>query len=157
MAFREKPSKLVDLLKTSNFLCKVPCFRVLTKFLAKCCKKYGISWKTIKTCQSPQEVAGSKIQVLRTVAWGSKFYWLPPHKESTDHTYTHTLTNLKRSASYSRQFLSACGSQGSSWCKRHAASMIYPNTMGAGIKAKIRIISWLIPNAKDPWLSGTHL
>lgn len=35
--------------------------------------------------------------------------------------------------------------------------MIYPNTMGAGIKAKIRIISWLIPNAKDPWLSGTHL
>ena len=42
MAFGEKPPKLVDLLEISNFLCKVPCTRVLSQFLAKCCKKYGI-------------------------------------------------------------------------------------------------------------------
>ena len=54
MAFGEKPPKLVDLLEISNFLCKVPCTRVLTQFLAKCCKKYGIWWKTTKTCRSPR-------------------------------------------------------------------------------------------------------
>ena len=42
MAFGEKPPKLVDLLEISNFLCKVPCTRVLTEFLEKCRKKYGI-------------------------------------------------------------------------------------------------------------------
>ena len=42
MAFGEKPPKVVDLLEISNFLCKVPCTRALTQFLAKCCKKYGI-------------------------------------------------------------------------------------------------------------------
>ena len=34
MAFCEKPPKRVDLLKTSNFLCKVPCFRVLSQTMA---------------------------------------------------------------------------------------------------------------------------
>ena len=42
MGFCEKPLKLVDLAKTSNFSCKLPCFRVLTKFFAKSCKKCGI-------------------------------------------------------------------------------------------------------------------
>ena len=54
MAFCEKPSKLVDLAKTSNFLCKLPCFWVLVMFSAKSCKKYGILWKTIKTCRFSQ-------------------------------------------------------------------------------------------------------
>ena len=40
MAFGKKPPKVVDLLEISNFLCKVPCTRVLTQFLAKCCKKW---------------------------------------------------------------------------------------------------------------------
>ena len=40
MALGEKPPKLVDLLAISNFLCKVPCTRVLTQFLEKCCKKW---------------------------------------------------------------------------------------------------------------------
>ena len=35
MAFCKKPPKLVDLFKTNNFLCKLSCFRVLTKFLSK--------------------------------------------------------------------------------------------------------------------------
>ena len=52
MAFGQKQSKLVDLLEISNFLCKQPGTRVLTQFLAKCCKKYGIWWKTTKTCRS---------------------------------------------------------------------------------------------------------
>ena len=42
MAFGEKPPKLVDLLEISNFLCKVPCTRVLTQFFEKSCKKYAI-------------------------------------------------------------------------------------------------------------------
>ena len=67
------------------------------------------------------------------------------------------LIYLNKSVSYSRQFLSAPSSQGSLWCKRHAASITYPKMIGDGMNAKIRTISWLIPSAKDPWLSGTHL
>ena len=54
MAFGEKPPKLVDLLEISNFLCKVQCTRVLTQFLEKCRKKYGIWSETTKTCRSPR-------------------------------------------------------------------------------------------------------
>ena len=39
MAFGEKPPKLVDLLEIGNFLCKVPCTRVLTEFLEKWSQK----------------------------------------------------------------------------------------------------------------------
>ena len=35
MAFCEKPPKLVDLFKTSNVLCQLPCFSVSDKFLEK--------------------------------------------------------------------------------------------------------------------------
>ena len=54
MAFGKKPVKLRDLLQSSNFLCKVPCTTVLTQFLEKCRKKYGILWKATKTCRSPR-------------------------------------------------------------------------------------------------------
>ena len=54
MVFRENLLKFVDPLKTSILLCKVPCGRVSTKVLAKCCKKYRVPWKTIKTCPSLQ-------------------------------------------------------------------------------------------------------
>ena len=36
--------------KLATFWCKLTCFRVLTKFLAKSCKDYGILRKTTKTC-----------------------------------------------------------------------------------------------------------
>ena len=35
LRFCEKPSKLSDLAETSNFSCKLPCFRVLMKFSTK--------------------------------------------------------------------------------------------------------------------------
>ena len=49
MGVSEKPSNLVDLFKSNNFLCKVRCFRVLTKFLAKYEKKI---WHFVKNHQS---------------------------------------------------------------------------------------------------------
>ena len=49
LGFCEKPSKLMDLAKSSNFSCKLPCFRVLIKFSAKSCKKCWILRKTTKT------------------------------------------------------------------------------------------------------------
>ena len=46
--FREKAWKLVDLAKTLNSLSKLSCFEVLTNFSEKSCKKWLISWKTMK-------------------------------------------------------------------------------------------------------------
>ena len=39
VGFCEKPLKLIDSGKTSNFSCKLPCFMVFIKFTAKSFKK----------------------------------------------------------------------------------------------------------------------
>ena len=46
--FVEKASKLIDLVETTRFSCRLPSFRVFIRFWAKTCKKCGIWWKLSK-------------------------------------------------------------------------------------------------------------
>jgi len=48
-AEKKKPSELIDLAKTSNFSCKLPCFRVFLKFSAKNLQKV---WGFVKNHQN---------------------------------------------------------------------------------------------------------
>ena len=47
-SFREKPSKITNLTKTGNFSSKLSPFEIWMNFSEKSCKKWLISWKTIK-------------------------------------------------------------------------------------------------------------
>ena len=56
-SFREKARKIMDLVKTCNFLKTLPCFDVSMNFSAKGCKKWLNSWKTTKNHRFGQNFA----------------------------------------------------------------------------------------------------
>ena len=56
-SFREKARKIMDLVKTCNFLKTLPCFDVSMNFSAKGCKKWLNSWKSTKNHRFGQNFA----------------------------------------------------------------------------------------------------
>ena len=56
-SFREKARKIMDLIKTCNFLKTLPCFDVSMNFSAKSCKNCLISWKSTKNHRFGQNFA----------------------------------------------------------------------------------------------------
>ena len=68
-SFREKARKIMDLVKTCNFLKTLPCFDVSMNFSAKSCKNRLISWKSTKTHRFGQNYATSSNKVPCFGVW----------------------------------------------------------------------------------------
>ena len=91
-SFREKARKIMDLVKTCNFLKTLPCFDVSMNFSAKSCKNRLISWKSTKTHRFGQNYATSSNKVPCFGVWmnfsakGCK-KWLISWKSTKKHRF----------------------------------------------------------------------